>query len=73
MIQRTAKIDANKTQLNFQASKEISYWAKRYHTSLEEIQNLFADCRNSIPKTLEILRKKQKFPDGFQEHTQKLI
>lgn len=59
MIKRIAKIGSN-TQQNFNASSEISYWAKRYNTSVEDIQQIFAANGNSISKTLEALRLRQQ-------------
>lgn len=60
MIKRIAKIDHNKTQHNFNASPEISYWATKYNTSPEEIQEIFRNCGYSISKTIAQLQQKKK-------------
>ena len=59
MIKRVAKIGSN-TQHNFNASSEIIYWAKKYNTSVEDIQHVFEANGNSISKTLEALRQREE-------------
>ncbi len=60
MVKRTAKVDNNNTQVNFNASREIGYWAKKYNTSQEEIQEIFKETGNSIYKTLQRLQEKSQ-------------
>ncbi len=57
MTRRIAKV-TNNTQLNFNASREVSYWAKKYNTSQEEIQDIFHNSGYSISKTIAILQEK---------------
>ncbi len=45
-------------QRNFTQSAEVLYWSTRYHTPVEEIQQIFAYSGNSIAKTLETLKKR---------------
>lgn len=58
MIKRTAKINQQDTRVNFNASREIVYWAKKYNTSQQEIQDLFAQTGYSISKTISILQSR---------------
>jgi hypothetical protein len=44
--------------VNFNASREIMYWAKKYNTSQQEIQQLFEQTGYSISKTLSLLQQK---------------
>lgn len=60
MIKNVAKVDKNSTQVNFNASQEIVYWAKKYNTSQEEIQQIFHETGNSIYKTILRLQQKQQ-------------
>jgi hypothetical protein len=57
MIKRIAKINSNNTQVNFNASAEIEYWANKYNTSVEEIQEIFKECGYSISKTIARLQQ----------------
>lgn len=57
MIKRIAKINNENTQVNFNASTEIGYWAKKYNTSLDEIQEIFKECGYSISKTIARLQQ----------------
>ena len=58
MEKKLEKIRTN-TQRNFLASKEITYWSKKYNTSIAEIQQIFETTGSSISKTLDALRKKE--------------
>jgi len=60
MVKRVAKVSTNSTKVNFQASTEIGYWAKKYNTSLEEIQAIFKDSGYSISKTIARLQENVK-------------
>lgn len=60
MIHRVAKVEKNNTQVNFNASKEIVYWAKKYNTSQEEIQQIFKETGHSIYKTILRLQEKNQ-------------
>lgn len=60
MTRRVAKMNSSNTQVNFNASTEIGYWAKKYNTSLEEIQEIFAETGYSISKTIARLQEKFK-------------
>lgn len=57
MIKRIAKINNSNTQVNFNASTEIEYWAHKYSTSVEEIQEIFKECDYSISKTIARLQQ----------------
>ncbi|MES2332486.1 MAG: hypothetical protein V4539_22965 [Bacteroidota bacterium] len=56
MIKRVAKLNSTNTQVNFNASSEIEYWAKKYNTSVAEIQEIFQECDYSISKTIARLQ-----------------
>jgi hypothetical protein len=58
MIQPKEKIGSN-IQKNFNSSTEIKSWSKKYNIAVDEIRQIFADCGNSISKTLETLRQRQ--------------
>lgn len=58
MVKRAAKINNQNTQVNFNASREILYWAKKYNTSQQEIQQLFEQTGYSISKTLTLLQQR---------------
>jgi hypothetical protein len=58
MTKRSAKIDIKNTQVNFNASREVVYWAKKYNTSQQEIQQLFEQTGYSISKTLSLLQQR---------------
>ncbi len=60
MVKRIAKVSQNSTKVNFQASPEIGYWAKKYNTSLEEIQVIFQENGYSMAKTLAALQSRPK-------------
>jgi hypothetical protein len=60
MIKRIAKINSNNTRLNFNASTEVEYWAKKYNTSTEEIQEIFKESGYSISKTIARLQEKNQ-------------
>ncbi len=51
------KISDN-TQVNFNHSKEIAYWAKIYNVSPSLFHKAFEQSGYSIPKTLELLQQK---------------
>ncbi|MEO8173741.1 MAG: hypothetical protein ABI581_11685 [Sediminibacterium sp.] len=57
MIKRIAKINSENTQVNFNASTEIEYWARKYHTSPHDIQEIFKECGYSISKTIARLQQ----------------
>ena len=59
MIKIKAKVNSNPI-LNFNASAEIAYWAKKYNTSQAEIQQIFAQNGHSISKTLMYLQQRIK-------------
>ena len=58
MVKRIAKINSTNTQVNFNASSEIGYWAKKYNTSLDDIQRIFKDSGYSISKTIAKLQER---------------
>ena len=60
MTRRKAAINQNNTQVNFNASPEIVYWAKKYNTSQAEIQELFAASGYSISKMISTLQQKKQ-------------
>lgn len=45
-------------QVNFNHSKEIAYWAKKFNISPTEFQKAFEKSGHSIAKTLELLNKR---------------
>jgi hypothetical protein len=45
-------------QVNFNHSKEIAYWAKKYNVSPVIFQKAFEQAGHSISKTLELLQQK---------------
>jgi uncharacterized protein DUF3606 len=49
------KISDN-VQVNFNHSKEIAYWSKKYNISPSTFQKAFEQSGYSIPKTLKILQ-----------------
>jgi hypothetical protein len=59
MIKRIVKL-GNNTHQNFKISADISYWANRYHISIDEIQKIFNDSGSSISKTLEVLKQRER-------------
>jgi hypothetical protein len=58
MTRKKTVVNSANTQVNFNASPEIMYWAKKYNTSQAEIQQLFAETGYSIAKTLAALQQK---------------
>jgi hypothetical protein len=58
MIRKKATTSTS-IQVNFNASREIEYWAKKYNASPAEIQQLFAETGYSIAKTIAILQQKK--------------
>ncbi len=50
-LARKEKVSEN-TQVNFNQSKEISYWAKKFNISPEAFQQIFQEHNNSISRTL---------------------
>jgi hypothetical protein len=60
MIKRVEKVETNTPQHNFNASREVSYWARKYNTSLDEIQQIFEESGHSISKTIAALQEKEK-------------
>lgn len=60
MRQFTVKPGNYDPRHNFNASPEISYWAKKYNTDPEKIREIFAASNFSISKTLAYLQDKLK-------------
>lgn len=48
---RKEKVNDN-PQINFNHSKEIAYWAKKFNVSTDIFQQIFEDNNYSITKTL---------------------
>ena len=48
---RKEKVNDN-LQINFNHSKEIAYWAKKFNISSESFQQIFQNNNYSITKTL---------------------
>ena len=48
---REVKLNEN-TQVNFNQSREIAYWAKKFNMTQEAFQQIFQDNNFSISKTL---------------------
>ena len=44
-------------QVNFNHSKEIAHWAKKYNVTPSVFQKAFEEAGYSIPKTLELLQQ----------------
>lgn len=42
------------TQVNFNASKEVAYWAKKYNMSVDAFQKLFTQAGYSISKMFSL-------------------
>lgn len=55
MTMSKEKISDN-VQVNFNHSKEIAYWSKKYNISPSTFQKAFQQAGYSIPKTLQILQ-----------------
>lgn len=55
MTQAKEKLSEN-TQANFNHSKEIAYWAKKYDVSPALFQKAFEESGQSILKTLQLLQ-----------------
>jgi hypothetical protein len=49
------KISEN-VQVNFNHSKEIAYWSKKFNISASTFQKTFEQSGYSIPKTLQLLQ-----------------
>jgi len=54
---RKEKVNDN-TQINFNGSREIAYWAKKFNMSTESFQQIFEDNSFSISKTLASCTKR---------------
>lgn len=48
---RKEKVNDN-TQVNFNASREVAYWAKKFNISAASFQKIFQSNNYSISKTL---------------------
>ena len=44
-------------QMNFNHSKEVAYWAKKYNISPQLFQKTFKESGYSIPKTLQFFNQ----------------
>ena len=49
---------SDNTQTNFNASKEISYWAEKYNISKDEFQRMLEKNEYSISRLLAAINKK---------------
>jgi len=60
--QKTMTISKEKlnssVQVNFNHSKEIAYWAKKYNVTPSIFQKAFEEAGYSISKTLQLLEKR---------------
>lgn len=54
MIKRNEKKNEN-VQVNFNQSKEIAYWAKKYNISPEHFQQLFKEAGYSISRLMTLM------------------
>ncbi len=54
---REVKVN-NNTQINFNQSREIAYWAKKLNMTQEAFQQIFQDNDYSISKTLAACNRK---------------
>lgn len=45
------KLNSN-VQVNFNGSREIAYWSKKYNISQDILQKIFEDSGSSISKTI---------------------
>ena len=59
MRKQIEKVETNTPQHNFNASREVSYWANKYNTSLDEIQQIFEQSGYSISRTIAELQKRE--------------
>jgi AraC-like DNA-binding protein len=57
MTHTKEKISDN-TQVNFNHSKEVAYWARIYNVSPSLFHKAFEQSGYSIPKTLQLLQQK---------------
>lgn len=56
---RTVKIKTHENvQVNFNLSKEIAYWAKKYNITPEELKHLFERTGYSITQTIAAMKNK---------------
>ena len=53
MTQAKAKLSEN-PQVNFNHSKEVAYWAKKFNITPSAFQKTFEECGYSISKTLKL-------------------
>jgi len=44
-------------QVNFNHSKEVAYWSKKYNVTPAAFQKAFEQSGHSIPKALQLLQK----------------
>lgn len=54
---REIKLNEN-TQVNFNQSREVAYWAKKFNMSQQAFQQIFQDNNFSIAKTLAVCNAK---------------
>ncbi|GAC1443575.1 MAG: hypothetical protein NVSMB63_12530 [Sediminibacterium sp.] len=54
-----AKPDKN-IQVNFNVSKEISYWTMKYNISQEKLQQYFEKTNHSIMQVIQLIQRKEK-------------
>jgi AraC-like DNA-binding protein len=59
MTQVKEKLSEN-IQTNFNHSKEVAYWAKKFNISPSVFQKAFEECGYSISKTLQLCNQKFK-------------
>ena len=57
MAQVKEKLSEN-VQVNFNHSKEIAYWSKKYNIDPATFQKAFEEAGHSISKTLQLLQTK---------------
>ena len=57
MTQVKAKLNEN-PQVNFNHSKEVAYWAKKFNITPSAFQKTFEECGYSISKTLQLFNEK---------------
>jgi hypothetical protein len=59
MTQVKEKLSDN-VQVNFNHSKEIAYWSKKFNISPLTFQKIFEESGYSISKTLQLVNEKPK-------------
>ena len=59
MLITKEKLNEN-VQVNFNHSKEIAYWSKKYNISPETFKKAFEQSGYSISKTLQLCNEKMK-------------